>query len=272
MAVLDDAYASARAAWPTLASVTEAELRAWIAARAHAGGGTAGDHDPGAELRVTDLYLACACARGDGVAIALFEQHFLGEVDHAAAKLRVSPPVADEARQVVRDLLFVGRGGSPPAISSYAGRGDLRGWTRVVAMRELLKIRARDSKEVPIGDEALLDALSPANDPELELARERYREVFARAFRDALARLPPRDRGLLRHLLIDGFTLDTIGGMYGVHRATAARWVASARQDLLDGTKAGLAKELALSGDEVDSVIRIVRSRLDLSVERLLRS
>jgi hypothetical protein len=48
--------------------------------------------------------------------------------------------------------------------------------------------------------------------------------------------------------------------------------VASARQDLLDGTKAQLAKELALSGEEVDSVIRIVRSRLDLSVERLLRS
>ncbi len=54
-------------------------------------------------------------------------------------------------------------------------------------------------------------------------------------------------------------------------RATAARWVASARQDLLDGTKAQLARELALSGEEVESVIRVVRSRLDLSVERLLR-
>jgi RNA polymerase sigma-70 factor (ECF subfamily) len=219
-----------------------------------------------------DLYLAYACSLGDPAAIGAFETGYLREVDHAAAKLRVSPAVADEARQVVRDLLFVGREDRPPAIASYAGKGDLRGWTRVVAMRELLKLRARDAKEVPIGDDALLDALSPADDPELEILRAQYREVFARCFRDALARLPAKDRALLRHLLIDGFSLDVIGTMYSVHRATAARWVASARQDLLDGTKAQLAKELALSSDEVDSVIRVVRSRLDLSVERLLRT
>lgn len=264
MADLDDhSIAQAAAAWPDV-TIEPAVFRAWVSERA-------GEDDPG-RLLVGDLYLACACARGDPRAIALFEQHYLREVDLAGAKLRVGPAAIDEGRQVVRDLLFVGRPAHPPAIGSYAGRGDLRGWTRVVAMRELLRIRARDSKEVPIGDEALLDALSPADDPELELARERYREVFARAFRDALARLPARERALLRHLLIDGLTLDTIGGMYKVHRATAARWVASARQDLLDGTRAQLAKELALSGEEVDSVIRVVRSRLDLSVERLLRT
>ncbi len=260
-----DLYLRAREAWPTI-SLDEASFDTWISERVEGDTQLAGD-----------LYLACACARGDAAAIALFEQHYLREVDHAAAKLRMSPAQADEGRQIVRALLFVGRNGArdndrPPAILSYAGRGDLRGWTRVVAMRELLELRKREAKETPIGDEALLDALSPADDPELQLARTHYREVFGRAFRDALARLPAKDRALLRHLLIDGFTLDTIGGMYGVHRATAARWVASARQDLLDGTKTQLAKELALSGDEVESVIRIVRSRLDLSVERLLKT
>lgn len=255
----DDLYTRARAAWPTL-EVSESDFRAWVAERVSGETSLAGD-----------LYVAFACSLGDAAAIAIFEQSYLREVDHAAAKLRVSPAVADEARQVVRDLLFVGREDKPPAITQYAGRGDLRGWTRVVAMRELLKLRARDAKEVPIGDDEMLDALSPANDPELEFAKTRYREVFAVAFRDALARLPAKDRALLRHLLIDGFSLDVIGKMYDVHRATAARWVASARQDLLDGTKTQLAKELALSGEEVESVIRVVRSRLDLSVERLLR-
>jgi RNA polymerase sigma-70 factor (ECF subfamily) len=259
LSTLSTLYTRARTAWPTL-EVAEAEFVAWVAERVEGETRLAGD-----------LYIAFACARGDAVAIALFEQHFLREVEHAAAKLRVSPTLADEAKQVVRDLLFVGREDKPPAIGQYSGRGDLRGWTRVVAMRELLKLRSRDAKEVPIGDEALLDALSPANDPELELAKSRYREVFGTAFRDALARLPAKDRALLRHLLIDGFSLDVIGGMYGVHRATAARWVASARQDLLDGTKAQLALALSLSDREVESVIRVVRSRLDLSVERLLR-
>lgn len=255
----DDLFTRARASWPEL-TVNDVGFRTWVAER------------EGASALAGDLYLAYACSQGDPAAIVAFENAYLREVDIAAAKLRVSPAVADEARQVVRDLLFVGREDKPPAINSYAGKGDLRGWTRVVAMRELLKIRSRDAKEVPIGDDALLDALSPANDPELEILKSQYREAFGSAFRDALARLPAKDRALLRHLLIDGFSLDTIGGMYGVHRATAARWVASARQDLLDGTKTQLAKTLAISGEDVESVIRIVRSRLDLSVERLLKT
>jgi RNA polymerase sigma-70 factor, ECF subfamily len=258
---MHERFERARAAWPTV-KVDPTTFDAWIAARAP-------DTDPDT-LPVSDLYLACACASGDPVAIAEFERTYLREVDHAAARVRVGAAAADEARQIVRDLLFVGRSG-PPAIATYAGRGDLRGWTRVVAMRELLRLRERDSKEVPIGDEALLDALSPANDPELELARERYRDEFARAFRDALANLPARDRALLRHVLIDGLTLDTIGGMYKVNKSTVSRWIASARQELLETTKENLGAALALSGDEVESVLRVVRSRLDLSVERLLR-
>ena len=102
------------------------------------------------------------------------------------------------------------------------GRRDARQRGDVVpARRDVGRVHG-DARRRPIGDEALLDALSPANDPELELAKSRYREVFGTAFRDALARLPAKDRALLRHLLIDGFSLDTIGGMYNVHRATAA--------------------------------------------------
>ena len=98
---------------------------------------------------MADLYLACACEAGDPAALAAFESHFMREVGVAAAKLRAAAGIADEARQVVRELLFVGK----RAIGSYAGRGDLRGWIRVIAMREVLRLCERTGP-APRGDVA----------------------------------------------------------------------------------------------------------------------
>lgn len=106
----------ARAAWPGVA-VDDARFAAWLAARVT-------DDTPLARLPASDLYLACACAAGDAAALAAFDAAYLREVDIAAAKARAAPGLRDEARQVVRDLLFVARGNRPPAIASYRGRGD----------------------------------------------------------------------------------------------------------------------------------------------------
>jgi RNA polymerase sigma-70 factor (ECF subfamily) len=57
-----------------------------------------------------------------------------------------------------------------------------------------------------------------------------------------------------------------------VHRATAARWLTRAREDLFDGTVAELSQRLNLPAPEIDSVIRIIGSQLDASVTRILRS
>lgn len=264
-AELADALARGRAAWPAVQPIAADVFRAWLADRVPA-------KTELASVPCTDLYLACACAAGDPAAIAAFEDHYLREVAIAAARMRAAPGVLDEARQVVRDLMFVQRpGGAPPAITSYAGRGDLRGWVRVVAMREVLRLCDRDKREVATGDEALLDALSPAADPELDHLKARYRDEFAAAFHEAVAGLTPRERTLLRHQLIDGVGIEQLGAIYKVHRATAARWLVSAREALLDGTRKRLAAKLKLTHAEVDSVIRLIQSRIDVSIERLLK-
>jgi len=219
----------------------------------------------------SDLYLACACANGDPTALAAFEATYLREVAIAAAKLRAAPGILDEARQVVRDLLFVARPSKPPAIATYTGRGDLRGWVRVIAMREVMRLCDRDKREISTDDDALLDAMSPANDPELEHLKTIYRDEFATAFRAAIADLEPRERTLLRHQLIDGLGVEAIGALYKVHHSTAARWLAKARESVLEGTRKRLAEQLRLSHTEVDSVIRLIQSRIEVSIERLLK-
>ena len=95
-------------------------------------------------LVVTDLYLACACAAGDPLALEQLDNHIVREVGVAAAKMRAPAGIGDEAQQVVREILFVRRAERPPAIDSYAGRGDLRGWIKVIATREVLRLADRD--------------------------------------------------------------------------------------------------------------------------------
>jgi len=223
-------------------------------------------------VRASDVYLACACALGDPAAIAIFERTYFGEVDAAAVRVRAGESLAAEAKQILRLTLFVSGGTRVAAAATFSGRGDLRGWLRIAATRELLRLAGRDRREVRVDDDALLDALAPAVDPELGYLRDLYRDACNEAFRAALAGLSPRHRSLLRYQLIDGLSIDQIGAVHGVHRATAARWLSRARDDLVERARFEVAQRLGVATAEASSILRLVQSRLDVSMERALRS
>jgi RNA polymerase sigma-70 factor (ECF subfamily) len=91
------------------------------------------------------------------------------------------------------------------------------------------------------------------------------------AFATALADLPRRERTILRQYHVDGLSIDELARLHGIHRATSARWIAAARADLVQRVRGHLRAALSLDDRELDSVIGLVRSRLDLSLSRLLR-
>jgi RNA polymerase sigma-70 factor (ECF subfamily) len=91
----------------------------------------------------------------------------------------------------------------------------------------------------------------------------------ASAFEVAVNGLASRERNLIRYQLVDGLNVDQIGALYGTHRATAARWVAAARDELATRTRDELRRRLSLSHQEVDGLIRWVQSQLELSLQRL---
>ncbi len=264
-AVLDAHFEAGRAAWPDVAVAPERFVD-HLARRLPPDAGA----DALAALRGADLYLACACADGDTAAIAAFEARYFNEVDIASARMRASRDLAGEVKQWLRHTLFVGDETRAPAVADFAGRGDLRGWVRVTAVRELQRLLGKQKREVAVGDEGFLDALLPAHDPEMSYVRERYRRELAEAVVAATEAAPARDRALLRYSTFDGLSIDEIGALYGVHRATAARWLASAREGILERTRAELARRLGMETPEVDSIIRLVRSRLEVSLERVL--
>ena len=252
----------ARAAWPGIEQSETAYLER-VAARLPEAESIEGALDA---IVTRDLWLAGPCAAGEAKALALFEKTYLREVDIAAAKAKAGAGVADEAKQIVRTILFVGAGTRGPAIADYGGRGDLRGWVRVIAMREVLRLVGKGKREVGVEDEALFDVLSVDEDPELDYLKEMYRTEFKGALREGVEALEARERNLLRHSILDGLSIDEIGAIYRVHRATAARWVAKARETLLGKTRRALLNRLKVSPDELDSLIRMIRSRLDISI------
>ncbi len=65
---------------------------------------------------------------------------------------------------------------------------------------------------------------------------------------------------------VDGLSIDEVGTVYHVHRATAARWISAARAALLKEIRLRLAAALRASESELDSVMRGVRSQLDVSL------
>jgi RNA polymerase sigma-70 factor (ECF subfamily) len=69
---------------------------------------------------------------------------------------------------------------------------------------------------------------------------------------------------------MDGLNIDAIGVLFGVHRATVARWRSDARTALFEGTRRVFRAELDLSAGEFASVMRLIDSQLEVSLPRLL--
>jgi len=176
-----------------------------------------------------------------------------------------------DLQQTLRARLLVGDGDGP-AIASYTGSGQLRSWVLVAALREAVRTRQKKTREPAMEDEALIAIADRADAlPAADIGKERYREAFRAAFRAALAGLTPRDRNLLRMHLIDGLTIDQIGAIQGVHRATAARWIDRAREDIAHTVRRQLMKELGADPFEADDVLRWVQSRIELSLSGLAK-
>jgi RNA polymerase sigma-70 factor (ECF subfamily) len=154
-------------------------------------------------------------------------------------------------------------------LAQYSGRGALRSWLRVVATRLILDLGKRQ-QAIPIGDAILHGLPDPTSDPELRHLRDHYGSEFARAFGDAAAALDSRERNLLRYSYLDGIGIDQIGAFFGVHRATAARWVNQARDRLVVGVRAALCAQLQVGSAELDSIFRLISSQLDISLRRHL--
>jgi RNA polymerase sigma-70 factor (ECF subfamily) len=251
-----------RAAWPEIALAPE-RFAEFVATHA-----TSSRALP--SLHAADVYLACACIAGDAAALRAFEA-LLAEVGRKLRRLARDPEVLADAQQRVRQVL-VRVGERPPVLADYSGRGALGGWLRIVLGRELVRLGRREGRQprLDTGEAALI--VDGEDDPETAYLKRHYQGQFKEAFAKAMSQLLDEDRRALRYAIVERLSIDEIAKLEGVHRATAARDVARARARLTEETRRVLQERLAVEAGQLDSILRLVGSEVDVSVRRLLGS
>ena len=229
--------------------VDRAALSKWLSGRA--------------STHADDLGLAYACARGDETAARHFERTWIPVAARALQKAGIDATISDDVLSWLRAELFARDQG--PLFDTYSGRSDLGGWLRAIVVHEAIRRAKKQRHEVT--PEAVADI--PVPDIELSALRGAYGPEFTRAIASSFAALSVEQRNILRQSFLDGLSIDVLAKLYGIHRATAARRVQSAREALADGVREHLKATLKLGDSSVDELITL--GNLEQSLSGLLR-
>lgn len=227
-------------------------------------------------LHPEDMILAIGCGLGDAAAMRKLDALYGPQLRSLLARYVTPRRTIEDLYQSLNERLFVHREGQGARILDYSGKGTLRGWLRVAGVRlaidDLRSEKSRQKHEVLAIDEEQIFSASARDDLEVDFLKATYRGAFKQAVSTAIADLDAAERNLLRQHLIAGMSIDEIGALHGIHRATAARRLARVRGLLLESTRAALMRSLALEADEFESIMGLVISNLDVSFSRILRS
>lgn len=264
-AILTRLLEDGRSAWPDV-SITPRVFIAHLAER------IADDGDGLAALnavRAADLYLACGCLHADPRALEAAEREVFPAARPALHKIDAPEVEKEDAIQRLRHLVLFGDGDRPPKIAKYSGRGALKSWVSVAAVRHLLT-SLRDGREDPTDEDALVRRGAYEDNPELSRLKDTYRAEFKSAFEDAFAALSSRSRVLLRHYYVDDLSSEELARLHRVHRVTITRWLQRIREELLIETRERLKERLNIGGEELESIMRLIQSELHVSILGML--
>ena len=175
-------------------------------------------------LRVEDLALARACARGCEPAWEFFLNQYRQKLYDAAGAIAKEDSIARELADSIYTDLFGTRqnddGGRISKLASYTGRGSLEGWLRTILAQEYVNRYRRQRRLVSFEErtesgrqfEAKDNAATVSPDVRVEHAADQ-----------ALAELSAEERLILASYYLDGRTLADIARMLGVHESTISR-------------------------------------------------
>jgi RNA polymerase sigma-70 factor (ECF subfamily) len=220
-----------------------------------------------------------ACVRGVDGALERFEAPHGAEIARIAQALRAAracrpDDLISSAREAVHTRR---RGGGPPAIAPRielyrqglpAELGLASPTTRTFI--DCCRVPRRAARGARSAIELVAVLPEPKGDPELALLKREHVTHFKASFAEAVGVLDSADRLLLKQHLVERLTIDQLGALYHLHRASAARRIAKARDALLVATRIALARRLGLPPERLASVLELVASRLEASIERLL--
>jgi len=255
--------------WPDVALERQAFVR-------HVAGCVKDTADPAAELArlaLVDLVLAAACLQRVPGALAAFEALYRPPVVRGLRRQQSDGDLEQEIWQSLCTRLFVGGpANEEPGIATYRGRSPLRPFVIVCAQRLRLNRKRQDRVRHHLADRLAREPIADSRGPELSLVRERYREPFEAALRDALAELPGPERTMLKMRLVNHASTSRMGKLFRVSPATISRRLSAARDAVWAAVTARLTRELGLVTEDVESLTRALASQVDVAISTVFES
>jgi RNA polymerase sigma-70 factor (ECF subfamily) len=228
-----------------------------------------------------DLFLALACSRGDRIAWEYFVDDYLSAIQGLAARACKNLEEGEDlAQELIAGMLGDGAGMGSAAgprlagkLTGYSGRGSLLGWLRVVVSHAAIDRIRRRRKEASL-DEMLDEGLAaPADDngrgPTSSLDAH-WGPLLTKILTEEIRRLPARDRLLLALYYVQIVPLKLIGLHFGVHEATASRWLDQVRKGIRRSVERECRKKHGLKAQDVEQLWQWMSRDGELSLPELL--
>jgi RNA polymerase sigma-70 factor len=207
-----------------------------------------------ARIHHEDLYLAIACSRNDRVAWEYFADDYAPLLRKFAAQAcRNSNESEDLAQEITARLL-----GDNERMAGYNGRGSLAGWLRVAVSHAAIDRFRRTTRLTSLeelqerGSEAVLR--NPEKKQGEETVDSRWGPALTGIAAECLRRLSARDRLMLGLYYLQNVSLKDLGRQFGIHEATASRWLERIRRDIRKQVERELRKKHGLRSAEMESL------------------
>lgn len=216
-----------------------------------------------------DFFWALACSLRNTEALAALEGQIMPLLPSYLRPLRLSGDALDDFLQEFRIQLLYS---TSPLIAKFSGKGPLRPWIRTTATRSAIRFLTASGRGAHVreGEEVIAKLADPAQGDAVSSILQAHKADLKAAFEEAIETLTDQERVILRMYVLDGVNIDGIGKLYGVHRATVARWIVAIRSKLLSRVHNQLGARLRVSAAEADSLLRQFSGDIRVSVSRVL--
>ena len=232
------------------------------------------------ELHSEDLYLVLACNRGDEKAWWEFDREHRSFIERCARNSVAVNVKAEEIVEVVYVELFGTRvvdGVRRSKLTSYTGRGSLRGWLRTVILNAVVDSSRAPQFEIAMDDVSVSQGMASERTFEAEssvvtgLVKKRYQAATMSALDQALRALDDHETLLLLYYHVEGLKLREIARIVEepgspirrwfqrrnsrksrVHESTVMRWLEKVYRKVSDRFQSELAGKHGLKPEEIE--------------------
>ncbi len=205
-------------------------------------------------LHHQDLFLALACSRDDRIAWEYFAEEYVPVLRRFASKAcRIRGDSEDLAQEITTKMLA-----EKSRLAGYNGRCSLAGWLRVAvshaAIDRVRRRRSETSLENVDECQASLAHVNHNRRKEGEDIDSRWGPALSHIMNDTMLRLSARDRLVLNLYYLRGVPLRIIGRQFGIHEATASRWLEGLRKEIRKQVERELKKKHGMRAGEMRSL------------------